>query len=214
MDQREEHLGRVLINALHAETLVEAQLVLHRVPNWQPESQLDVHLLELYDLVQFVTTASGFDQHVAHTSLQGILDDLHGFIPDNVVAALRMHATSHILPYGIVQHVLDSNFLVDTNSVPALLYEYRWQQNSTAYHHMQQLLTGVLEALQALLDIPDLPDAMPAFLRALVNVEAAHGSHLCFRSQISALMQRAVEIAQQIMLASRATGQIHDHNVP
>ena len=161
MNQHEERLVRVLINALHAETLVEVHLVLHRIPNWQSESHLDVHFLELYDLVQFVTTASGFDQHVAHTSLQGILDNMHGFIPDNVVAALRVHVISHILPYGILQHIIDSNFLVDTNSVPALLC---WQQNSTAYHRMQQLLTGVLEALQALLDTSDLPDAMPAFV--------------------------------------------------
>ena len=155
--------------------------ILFRIPSWQPGNALDTLLLEFRDLLQLALR--GFDPKVSHTSLEGILGQLNSFLPDNVVARLHSHVSSNLLPYGILQRMIDTNLSMHTNNVLGLLHDYHWPVNSPAYHHMQQLLTRVLVAMQAFRTAPHLPDAMAVLIQTLLNIDADHRPHLSVPSR-------------------------------
>ena len=127
-------------NAILAPSWGAAQEILQA----EPDSPLQVHVLELFDAVH---NMGRMTPELLFSCVDETLDDLGNSVPTEVVASLRNSIRTCILPWGVIPRVLRGDLSINETNVAQVLDSYHWPLG-LARDHVQQVLLSISNAMQ------------------------------------------------------------------
>ena len=148
----------------------------------EPDSSLEVHVLELFDTVR---NMGQMNSELLFTCVDAILNDLGNCISIEVIAPLQNSIRTRILPWGVIPRVLRGDLSMNETDVAQVMDSYHWPFGSTR-DHVQQLLLNSCHAMQGLRTVMQSEQAteeqrrfaLEALHNTVQQVLAEHGPHL------------------------------------